>query len=57
MKSLSFKKCRMDSDIHITIYPYLIGGNIIQMVLGLILLLYPTASKTWLKNELHFFTF
>ena len=44
-----------------TIYPpppppshYLVGGKTIQMVLGLILLFYPMASKTWLKNALHF---
>ena len=37
-----------------TIYPYLIGGKIIGMVLDLILLLYRMASKTWLKNALHF---
>ena len=34
-----------------TIYPYLSGGNIIQMVLGLIWPLYPMAYKTWLKNR------
>ena len=34
--------------------PYLIDGKIIQMVLGLILILYCMASKTWLKNALHF---
>ena len=34
--------------------PYLIDRKIIQMVLGLILLLHPTANKTWLKNPLHF---
>ena len=37
-----------------TICPYLIGGKIIQMVLGLILQLYPMASKSWLKDSLHF---
>ena len=38
-----------------TIYPLcLIGGKITQMVLGLILQLYCMASKTWLKNALHF---
>ena len=31
---------------------YLIVGKIIHMLLGLILLLYPMASKTWLKNAL-----
>ena len=34
--------------------PYVIGGKIIQVVLGLILLLYPMASKIWLKDALHF---
>ena len=34
--------------------PYLIGGKIIQLVLGLISLLYCMASKTWLKYTLHF---
>ena len=34
--------------------PYLTGGKIIEMVLGLILLLYSMASKTWLKNALYF---
>ena len=34
--------------------PYFIGGKIIQMVLDLILPLYCMASKTWLKNALHF---
>ena len=33
--------------------PYLIGGKIMQMVLGLILQLYPIASKTQLKDALH----
>ena len=33
-----------------TIYRYLSGGIIIQMVLGLIWPLYPMAYKTWLKN-------
>ena len=33
---------------------YLIGGKIIQMVLGLILQLYPMANKTWLIDALHF---
>ena len=33
---------------------YLIDGKIIQMVLGLTLLLYCMASKTWLKNALNF---
>ena len=37
-----------------TIYPYLIGGKIIQIFLGLILLLYPTASKIQLKTALQF---
>ena len=35
-----------------TIFPLSIGGKIIQMVLDLILLLFPMASKTWLKNAL-----
>ena len=34
--------------------PYLIGGKIILMVSGLILQLHPMASKTWLKDALHF---
>ena len=34
--------------------PDLIGGKIIQMVLGFILQLYPMASKTWLKVALYF---
>ena len=34
--------------------PYLIGGKIIQMTLGLNLQLYPMASKTWLKDALYF---
>ena len=34
--------------------PYLIGGKIIRMVLGLILLLYRITSKTWPKNAFHF---
>ena len=34
--------------------PYLIGGKIFQMVLGLILQPYPMASITWLKDALHF---
>ena len=34
--------------------PSLIGGKIIQMVLGLILLLHSMTSKTWLKKALHF---
>ena len=38
---------------YIQFTPYLIGGKIIQIVLGLILLLYPIASKTWLKIVLH----
>ena len=33
---------------------YLIGGKIIQIVLGLILQLYPMANKTWLKDVLYF---
>ena len=37
-----------------TVSSYLIGGKIIQMVLGLILLIYCMVSKTWLKNALHF---
>ena len=34
--------------------PDLIAGKIVRMVLGLILLLYRRAIKTWLKNNLHF---
>ena len=37
-----------------TIYPCLSVWKIFQMVLGLILLVYPMASKTWLKNALNF---
>ena len=37
-----------------TVSSYLIGGKIIQMVLGLPLLLNLMASKTWLKSVLHF---
>ena len=38
-----------------TISPLSIGGKIIQMVFGLILLLFPMAIKTWLKNALRTF--
>ena len=37
-----------------TVSSYLISGKIIQMVFGLPLLLNLMASKTWLKNVLHF---
>ena len=40
--------------ISIQITSYLIGRKIIQMVLGLILQRYLMASKTWLKDPLHF---
>ena len=36
------------------IYPYLSVWKIFQMVLSLILVVYPMASKTWLKNALNF---
>ena len=34
--------------------PYLIDGKLIQIILGLILLLYCVAGKTWVKNTFHF---
>ena len=40
--------------LSIQLTPSLIGGKIIQMVLGLILLLHSMTSKTWLKKALHF---
>lgn len=51
----SFYPTRLsDTVAKYTIYPYLSVWKIFQMVLGLILLVYPMASKTWLKNALNF---